>query len=92
MTQMFHLVWRLFGWVWRTQTISGARGGHAQFPDKNSLKNQKQKINMLAWISYNPAMNNSLLSSHKKSAKLAQKNIYAQIWACAPNLTHNFAK
>ena len=27
-----------FGWVWRPQTISGARGDHAHFPVKSGPK------------------------------------------------------
>ena len=35
-------VGKLFGWVWRSQTIKGARVGHAHFPTKVAKKSKTE--------------------------------------------------
>ena len=40
-TQKVHPVGQIFGWVWGTQTIRGARADNAHFPAKSGPKYQK---------------------------------------------------
>ena len=77
---------QLFGWIWRPQTISSARGGHAHFPAKSGPKNQKSKIIILTWIPHRQSIDNTIIVSwvpikmKPKMTELRQKT-YAQIWA-----------
>ena len=57
---MVHPVGQLFGWVWRIQTNTGVRGGHAHIPAKSGLK-----ISIEFLMTYRLSIDSSLLSSHK---------------------------
>ena len=63
LAQKIHPVGQFFGWVWRPQTIRGARGGHAHFPAKSD---PKIKNNIITQISHHQSIDNGLLNSHHK--------------------------
>ena len=66
-------VGRIFGWGLRSYAFVGPHGGHAHFHANKAPKIQNRQIITITLISHQQSIDNDLLTSHKKSAQLANK-------------------